>query len=284
MNANFQWSIGIYQGATPLQFTSAKGINPVLTVNSVTDIKGYFVADPFMLENGGNWYMFFEVETATGGVIALATSKDAFLWKYKHVVLKEDGIHLSYPYVFARDGEFYMIPDRKGGRGMSEVKLYRATSFPTVWKEESTLVGGQEQLCDCSIVHWSDHWYIFASNGEQGKRFKRVLYHSETLTGPFYEHPASMRRDDPARGRSGGRIIKWNDHLIRYVQDGTRRYGEYVWAIRIEELTAKVCKERNIPVPVLRPTGFGWNCSGMHHIDPWQLDGNGWIACVDGDR
>jgi hypothetical protein len=34
--------------------------------------------------------------------------------------------------------------------------------------------------------------------------------------------------------------------------------------------------------PVLCRSGKGWNCIGMHHVDPHQIGKNNWIAVVDG--
>src|SRR5690348_4223243 len=104
------WSIGIYAGKSPLDLAPAPGVrNPVLSARDVTDIPARFVADPFMLQANGLWHMFFEVLNHGSGLgeIGLATSHDALTWQYRQIVLTEP-FHLSYPYVFQWNNDFYM--------------------------------------------------------------------------------------------------------------------------------------------------------------------------------
>ena len=106
-----RWSIGIYVGDSPYHFWPAKNLrNPVLTAKDVTDRKAEFVADPFMVKEQGIWYMFFEVlDRASGkGEIGLAVSGNGLHWAYRQIILTES-FHLSYPYVFKWEGEYYMI-------------------------------------------------------------------------------------------------------------------------------------------------------------------------------
>ncbi len=100
------WSIGIYLGKSPFTLSSSESIsNPVLTRASVSDVAAEFVADPFMVQRDGLWYMFFEVlnRDAARGQIGLAVSDDGLKWTYQQIVLTEP-FHLSYPYLFEWDG------------------------------------------------------------------------------------------------------------------------------------------------------------------------------------
>jgi len=105
------WSISIYRGNSPFDLEPVKA-GSVLTKDSITDVSAAFVADPFMLQHNGLWHMFFEVMNAQRrcGEIGLATSSDALSWTYKQIVLSEP-FHLSYPYVFAWQGEYFMVPE-----------------------------------------------------------------------------------------------------------------------------------------------------------------------------
>src|SRR4051812_15377902 len=126
------WEIDIYVGDSPFRLgPPARVRNPVLTANDVTDIRAYFVADPFMVYVDRTWYMFFEVlnRRSHRGEIALATSGDGVKWKYQQVVLAER-FHLSYPCVFTWRNEYYMIPETFQA---DAIRLYRALSFPTTW-------------------------------------------------------------------------------------------------------------------------------------------------------
>ncbi|MBL4709699.1 MAG: hypothetical protein JKY48_14800 [Flavobacteriales bacterium] len=112
------------------------------------------------------------------------------------------------------------------------------------------------------------------------------LYFSDELTGPYTEHPMSpLIQKNNRMARPAGRMIQWNGKWIRFCQDCYPNYGSNVRAFEINELTTSVYSEKEIDEsPVLQMTGEenAWNGSGMHHIDPYQLEDGKWIACVDG--
>lgn len=276
------WSIGIYTGDSPFQLRApANHLNPVLTHTDVSDVPADFVADPFMLHKDHRWYMFFEVlnQVTNRGEIALAASDDGFTWAYQQVVLKEP-FHLSYPYVFEWQGEYYMIPETLGATG---VCLYKADRFPTRWSLKQTLIEGLH--ADPSIVRFADLWWMFACTEPYGHDILR-LYFARDLEGPWKQHPRSpILKNDKSRARPAGRILQVGGHVIRFAQDCVPDYGTRVRAFEIKELTRDTYVEAEHPnSPVLSSSGAGWNAMGMHHIDAHRLaDGDDrWIACVDG--
>src|ERR1043165_3225277 len=89
--------------------------------------------------------------------------------------------------------------------------------------------------------------------------------------------------NDNRKARPAGRVLVQDEKVIRFAQDCYPAYGTRVRAFEITELTATTYEEReNKHGPVLTSSGRGWNCTGMHHVDPHQMDGEQWIACVDG--
>ena len=274
------WSIGIYTGESPFQLRAPANVtNPVLTAADVTDVRAEFAADPFMLHANGHWHMFLEVldrETKLG-VIALATSDDGFTWSYQRVVLTEP-FHLSYPYVFEWQGDYFMIPETLGA---SAICLYKADVFPHRWSLHRKLIEGTH--ADPSIVRFDDLWWMFTCTEPYGHNILR-LYFARDLEGPWKQHPRSpIVANDLSRARPAGRILSLNTGLIRFAQDCVPSYGTGVRAFEINELTRETFVEReHSDSPVLSPAGAGWNAMGMHHVDAHQLDQNNWIACVDG--
>ena len=98
------------------------------------------------------------------------------------------------------------------------------------------------------------------------------------------EHAASpVIIGDANIARPGGRVLILDDLIVRYTQDADPIYGNQVRAFEITELTTTSYVEREVSEsPVLKPSADGWNERGMHHIDPYQISKNKWIACVDG--
>jgi len=272
------WSVGIYAGTSPFNLHPANQVQqPVLSRTDATDVDAAFVADPFMVHEAATWYMFCEVlnKKTDRGVIALATSSDALHWSYKQIVLSEP-FHLSYPYVFKWQDNWWMIPETNEA---GAVRLYRARNFPTDWVFDTELLKGC--YVDSSIVRWHGRWYLFAC--ALGNR-TLLLFTSEHLAGPYSSHPDNpVVANNPDIARPGGRILSVNGQLFRFAQDDAPHYGNQVWALKITKLTEQSYEEELIrDQPVLSASGTGWNNVGMHQIDPHRIGPNQWIACVDG--
>jgi len=272
------WAIAIYTGGSPFDFAPPDNVkNPVLTAEDVTDISADFVADPFLVYDNGTWYMFLEVwNKDTEGDIAYATSEDGFNWNYEQIVLDEP-FHLTYPYVFNWQGEFYMMPESYQA---NSIRLYKATDFPAEWSFVGTLLEGSDYV-DSAIFRFEDRWWLFTASTENDTL---RLYYADELLGPWTEHPESpVIEGDANIARPGGRVLVFDGRIIRYTQDDDPDYGTCVRAFEITELTTTIYEEKPVNEnPILEPSGSGWNAYGMHQIDPHQIDQDEWIACVDG--
>ncbi len=275
-----QWSIGIYRGSSPYAFPAQRRwANPVLTAQDVTDMPAKFVADPFLAQEGSTWYLFFEVYNADTqqGDIAVATSGNTRGWKYDRVVIDE-AFHLSYPYVFSWQGDYYLIPESFEA---NSVRLYKSVDFPHQWSFVGTLIDGKD-FVDPSIVHFSGKWWMFVSTVTEGDALR--LYVADDLMGPWTEHPRSpVARADDNMARPGGRVLEYDGRIIRFQQDLDAAWGHRVWAFEVTELTTTVYREASLsPEPILQASGSGWNEKAMHHIDPHQIGDDEWIASVAG--
>ena len=273
------WSIAVYSGASPLSLTSPATVaNPVIVREHITDVRAAFVADPFMVRINDQWLLFFEVLNAENrrGEIGLATSHDALAWQYQGIVLREP-FHLSYPCIFNWEGGFYMIPETLD---LKCIQLYRAVQFPTHWQRFASIVPGV--YADPTIFRHDDRWWMFACSNPR-KHDEVCLFHAADLRGPWLPHVMNpLIAGDPRRARPGGRVISWNNRLLRFAQDCVPEYGTQVRAFEIDELTRGAYRERELPEsPVLSP-GKTWNADGMHHMDAHCLAEGKWIACVDG--
>jgi hypothetical protein len=279
------WSISIYKGTNvrdlqPILVTS----NPVLSRRDVTDALVSFVADPFMILDRDRWLMFFEVfiHKQQRGEIAFASSQDGYSWDYHHIILSED-FHLSYPYVFQFESNWYMIPESCEAKS---VRLYKATKFPEQWEFVSEILIGR-RFVDASILNFNDAWWLFVgvepADGEPCNAMR--LYYADRLDGDWVEHPMSPIVNDSLEiSRPAGRIRQIENRLIRFAQDCTVTYGYNVRAIQIEILT----KSEYLESPIQANDGYLFelgtmphNRIGMHHIDFISLNDDRCIACVD---
>ena len=124
-------------------------------------------------------------------------------------VLRADH-HLSYPFVFAYDGEVYMIPETGEA---AQIQLYRASSFPTEWELDRVLVD-DIRAADATLLEAHGRWWMLASVGGYGTTLGDELhvFFAASPLGPWTPHPREpgrlrhprrpSGRRDPARRRS----------------------------------------------------------------------------------
>jgi len=229
-----------------------------------------------LIHDDNQFYLFFTAKYGPddAGGIGLAQSPDGFEWTYEKMVIKEPFV-LSYPYVFAWQGEYYMIPEC---HTEDSLRLYRATEFPLEWTFEKELLSG-ESFISASVAFFQDTWWMFVS--PEGNRTLRLFYASE-LTGDWAEHPMSpIIEENPDIARPAGRVMVYQGSLYRLGQDCAPTYGNQVHAFRVTEISPANYREEMIKAPVVRADSEGWNSKAMHHVDPRQLEDGTWIAAVD---
>ncbi|NJR70605.1 MAG: hypothetical protein HC771_19680 [Synechococcales cyanobacterium CRU_2_2] len=261
----------------------------MITHADITDVPAGFVADPFMLNVNGTWHMFFEILSLLDhkGKIGWATSSDGLHWDYQRLVIDEP-FHLSYPYVFEWQGEYYMVPESWEANG---IRLYRADRFPDRWTFVGNLLEGF--FLDVSLFRYQERWYFFAETNPEHCFDTLRLYCADELMGPWHEHPASpILQGDPQRARPAGRVrvegdvsgsLSGKGRVIRFAQGCQPDYGINVRAFEVMELTPTRYREQEISQsPLFAPSGTGWNRNGMHHLDAHLLSNGAWLACVDG--
>ncbi|MDD1777081.1 MAG: hypothetical protein LUQ65_02855 [Candidatus Helarchaeota archaeon] len=279
IHTHLVFSIGLFKGNSPFKIGPHASIKqPIINCNDITGFIAEVVADPFIINENNNWYMFFEIinKNTKNANIGYATSSNGLNWKYQKIILAES-FHLSYPYVFKFNNEFYMIPEAKRSRS---VRLYKAIEFPEKWSLLGIILN--KGYVDTSIIFFEDKWWLFACYNLSGPTTLHLFY-SKDLTGPYIEHPKSPIAEGGRDARPAGRIISFQGKIVRFAQDNSQSYAKQVRAFEILKLTTEGYEEKEVfESPILRDSGQGWNADGMHHVDLHQISEDEWIACVDG--
>ncbi len=175
-------------------------------------------------------------------------------------VVLEEPFHLSYPQAFRHAGSFWMIPETAGGR---DLHLYRAEHFPDRWVRHSILIENKP-LSDATLLQHDGRLWLFAADGDQGSSSDSMLvFHAETLFGPFVPHAANPIVIDHASARPAGAFITGGQFPTLPVQDGTHGYGSGIGLIDVLELNLD--RVRLGPVRVLQTPG--WRCQYKHTIN-----------------
>jgi hypothetical protein len=103
-------------------------------------------------------------------------------------------------------------------------------------------------------------------------------------TGNWDEHPQNPIKSDRSNlTRCAGRVIRYNNNLIRFAQNGLPAYGTDVRAFEVVKLNREEYQEKQMCMkPILCCSSQSWNQGGMHHIDAHCIEDGIWLACVDG--
>jgi hypothetical protein len=243
----------------------AEGLEPVPMT------RGSDMADPFLLEDRGRTWLFFEEVLEWRGKGRLACMEILHNGEFSppETVL-ENEYHLSYPCVFRHDGEVFMIPESHAAR---RVDLYRATKFPLKFRLERTWLNGVAAR-DTTPVFWENRWYLFTTVCQP--LLQTLLFWSDRLDGEWRLHPKSPISTSARGGRPAGAIMQSNGRLLRPAQDCSVRYGYAIVINAVSKLTPDEFAEE--PVDVILPS---W-CPGLWGTH--TLNHSGKFEVIDGVR
>ncbi len=235
-----------------------------------------FLADPFGFWHDGHLHVFaehYDYRTRKGRIKVLVLDSQ-FAVLEQRVVLEEPW-HLSYPVVFAAEGEIWMLPEGyKSGR----LSLYRARQFPWQWEA----VPGFDFPCaaiDASPLQVDGRWWMFYTPPAAGGRTRTLqIAVADRLLGPWQDIAAQPVRPDVRGSRMGGTPQLLDGQLVLPAQDCQQTYGGAIRLLRtawpfsgVPELVAEAC---------LGPTpAFGDYQDGLH-----TLSAAGEVTLIDAKR
>jgi hypothetical protein len=196
------------------------------------DRRRYF-ADPFLLEEKGETYLFCEEYpfATQKGVISVLPLDAAGVPGPARVVL-ERPYHLSYPLLFRRDGQIYMMPESSGNRTL---EIYRADPFPYRWTLDRVVLSGVE-LSDATPFEWGGQWWLSAASSEPETSTWDCL---SLFSGPGPLGPWTAAGEGPAlldasAARPAGNLFRRGGELWRPAQDCTSGYGGGLALCRVD--------------------------------------------------
>ncbi|SCA56193.1 conserved hypothetical protein [Candidatus Terasakiella magnetica] len=206
--------------------------------------KGRIYADPFLIEDDGKHYVFFE-DCETGkmeGIISVAQVNEDCTLSAVRTVLSRD-YHLSFPCVFKYDDDFFMIPETAQNR---TIELYRAVSFPDIW-EIHCIINEDIHALDNVLYHNDEGFWLFSNVVSKGNvsGVELNIFYSDSLNGPWYGHPKNPVLCDIKSARPAGKVFREGGRLLRPGQDCERCYGYAVTLKEITHLSREDYSEKN---------------------------------------
>lgn len=206
--------------------------------------KESFWADPFLVKEKENFYLFIEeLNSKTKlGEIACIKLSDNFEIIEKKTILSDE-THFSFPNVFFKDNQYYMLPENSE---KNNLQLYKAINFPYEWKVEKTLM----ENCKLIDAIWFFHdnlYYLFANkinDYEYDNNDNLYLYYSDDLlNGNWKSHPRNPIITDSAKARNAGNIFLKKGKMYRTSQNCSETYGANLVINEILELSPERYRE-----------------------------------------
>lgn len=215
----YAWRIGLRVSQTPLFEQDAGALTSFKWYEAP---RGRWFADGIVVEHNQRRWLFVEdfLEGANNGVISVAEiGSDGQMDVVRPCLTRP--YHLSYPLVFAHDGEMFMIPETSDN---DRVELYRAENFPFGWKLEKVLA--DLRAVDTTPLYHGGRWWFFTTITEpKGWGVLGFLFTAEQLTGDWTLHTGSPISTSSADTRSAGPIVQWRGRLLRPTQSACPGYG-----------------------------------------------------------
>jgi hypothetical protein len=226
------------------------GKSPALADSAAPDLSdfrlhesppGHYYADPFLIQEAGKHWLFFEdyrYATAHGVLACAEVSADGSVGTAQLVL--EQPYHLSYPCLLRESGELYMLPETLGN---ATVELYRCTRFPDRWEPVKVLL--RCRAVDSTLFKQDGLYWLFTSILEPHANGRQLhLFYARDLLGEWTSHPANPLSSDIRFNRGAGAVVSRNGVLFRPSQDCGRRYGYSFSLNQIARLTPEEYSER----------------------------------------
>lgn len=218
----------------------------------------YWRADPFLFEFNGETYIFAELfDRIKGkGKIGVAKIRDGKCSKFK--VCLDLPYHLSYPCVFERENEIFMVPEcSKSG----QITVYKSKNFPYDWEEDYVLYDGVG-VDTTPIQIEKNKFGFFTTLRTKDSNKNNCLYY---IDNGNREVNLLIKNDFTVR--SAGKFFQDGSDLIRPSQDCEKSYGGGLYFKKIKDLSLNHYIESNyrrIDVSEIKTNNGSFNFNGIH--------------------
>lgn len=250
------WEMGCIEFSETEDWSVLKE-KPIQIFDNPSTMDSYW-ADPFSVDYRGHTYVFFEEfdKERQKGHISVAKLSDGILTE-KTIIIQENW-HLSYPFVFQEEDNFYMVPESAEAR---KLYLYQSTNFPFSWEKTGVFFEGK--AFDPTLWKSEGKYWLFANQKPHPacSPFDELhLYWTETLKNPvWHAHPSNPIVSDVRNSRPAGRLFSKQGKLYRPSQDSGLRYGHQVGINEIVQLSETVYEEKRVFTlgPEIFPNALG---------------------------
>ncbi len=217
----------------------------------ITPPRDRYWADPCVVYEDGKHYVFLEEveykKRGEKGHISVAVLGSKGFESAPRIILDKP-YHLSYPFVFKYENEYYLIPESEQN---ATIELYKAVKFPYEWEFKMNLMENVKAVDTTVFQKDGKVWLLTNIREMEGGPYSEELFvfsANSLLTNQWEPHPANPVVSDVKSARPAGRIFSHHGKLYRPSQDCSYRYGYATVLNEIVELNENEYKERKVSV------------------------------------
>jgi hypothetical protein len=196
----------------------------------------YWCADPFLAEEAGKTYIFFEAydRLKRKGVIGYRKIDGDQTGKLNIVI--EEPFHMSYPYIYKEDGSWFMIPETKD---INRIVRYRAINFPGLWERDKVLADNIPAV-DSTVFSCKDgcmelFTYLYESFNKGELQLLQITEENKCIRYRY--------ADLDGKKRPAGKCCRIGSYCFRPSQFCTKSYGEAIIFNKIQCLDSDSYEE-----------------------------------------
>lgn len=212
-------------------------------VNLLNNTWRYWCADPFVFKKNGITYIFMEIfdKIKRQGLIGYRTLEPNGNVS-KIVPCLDIGKHMSYPFIFEKNENVYMMPECYQSECLT---VYRAEQFPDKWVKDTVLLENV-RVCDSNLMEMDGRQYLSTMkiHGNPFQYDQMYMFYSENGRWIECENVPAVVGEEKAR--NGGAYFFDHGRFLRPAQNCTNSYGESLSFFQVEKLTQSKYEERLI--------------------------------------
>ena len=196
-----------------------------------------FQADPFGMENNGEYTIYFEEgdHASSIGKLKIITLNSKFKEIIRDNMVTNFKCHHSYPFIIENDGKRYLLPEALQSK---QCVLYEIQSDQKKLKAHTTLIENKP-IIDPTLINYNGLYWLFCtlSSPYTDGNTALYIYYSEKLEGPYKPHLLNPVKTDIRSSRPAGTFFFRDGKLYRPAQDCLRTYGGAIKLLEIQKLT-----------------------------------------------
>ncbi len=183
-------------------------------------------ADPMLVDTDKGLFLFFEeIEAGKGHLSVVELDRVTLQMITPPAKVLNSATHLSYPFVFKVENEWYMLPENSSAM---EVVIYKADQFPLKWSRFREVFRNQRWV-DLTPFYYQKKWWIFGVKKETSYASSyqelHLFYCNDLLRDEWVSHPQNPVVSDVRHARPAGPLFFEDGKLMRPAQNCFNSYG-----------------------------------------------------------